>query len=100
LAINHNANRQWLAGYAADTQYIKDVVITFPMLYDEYDEVLGGTFQAYDSGTLLPSIFLIDQAGIIQIRSDGIDMPDAFAEEMEEILAAIDELLENPPGGF
>jgi hypothetical protein len=79
--------------------YIK-VPITFPMLFDESNGTIGSTFEAYEaSEVVLPSIFLVDQTGIIRIRSDGIAEEEPFLEEMELILNTIDELL-NPPGGF
>jgi len=89
-----------LEGYAADTLFYKDVAITFPMLYDEMGADHGLTFEAYEaSDDFLPSIFLVDQTGIIQLRYDGADEPSEFDPELEEIIATIDELLANPPEG-
>lgn len=100
--MNENANLTWLNGYAQDTTYFKDVPITFPLLYDEMDDPIthGQTFLTYESSPdLVPSIFLIDQTGLIHIRSDGIDQVDPFLEELEIIISTIDDLLANPPQG-
>lgn len=101
LALNENANRTLLELYAADTTaFDKNVVITFPMLFDEMEGELGLTFEKYEaSDAILPSIFLVDQTGILQLRYDGADEPDEFNPELEEIIATIDELLANPPEG-
>ena len=80
--------------------YIK-VPITFPMLFDENDGVIGSTFEAYEaSPIILPSIFLVDQTGVINFRVDGVAEEEQFLEEMEQIINSIEDLLENPPGGF
>ncbi|TKJ40764.1 hypothetical protein CEE37_07305 [candidate division LCP-89 bacterium B3_LCP] len=95
LSVLHpNAPTGWLEWYAPLTTMIKSVAITFPMLSD----TTGDTFDLYESNlTNLPSIFLIDQSGVIQLRFDGTDSDPEFSLEMDEVLAKIDELLENPP---
>ena len=92
MALNHDANPAWLAGYAADTTFIKAVVITYPMLYDQ----AGTVFDAYQTNAgLLPSIFLVDQEGKIQLRYDIANEPAEFEAHLGEIIEKIDELLEN-----
>lgn len=101
LALNRNANRTWLSNYAADTTYIKDVAIIYPMLYDENEGVVGATFDAYNAITsLLPCIFLVDQSGVIRLRYDVANDPPEFWEHLEEITTTIDSLLANPPSGI
>ena len=66
--------------------------------YADPSDSTGTVFEEYEAPfELLPSVFLIDQAGIIQIRADGVNEPEPFEEEMTEILAMIDELIANPP---
>jgi peroxiredoxin len=92
LALNQNADRTWLTAYAADTIYIKDTVITYPLLFDS----LGTAFESYQTSTsLLPSIFLVDQAGKIRLRYDIANDPETFDDHLNEIIATIDELLED-----
>lgn len=94
IALNANALMGWLQVYAPDTTVIKDIPITFPMLSDS----TGATFENYGAAEdLLPSVFVIDQAGIIRIRADGIKTAEPFEEEMAQIEAMIDELITNPP---
>jgi alkyl hydroperoxide reductase subunit AhpC len=94
IALNMNASMAWLQFYAPDTIYIKDAPVTLPMLFDS----TGATFENYGAAELLlPSVFVIDQAGIIRLRADGIKEPEPFEEEMTSILAMIDELIANPP---
>lgn len=94
IALNANANVGWLQWYAPLTGFIKDVPITYPMLFDS----TGATFENYGAAEeLLPSVFVIDQAGIIRIRADGINEAEPFEEEMASITAMIDELIANPP---
>jgi peroxiredoxin len=55
-------------------------------------------FNPYQTNTLLlPSIFLVDQTGKIQLRYDIANDPESFDEHVAEIIATIDELLGNPP---
>lgn len=71
------------------------------MMFDEMDEIEGATFEIYEAtAVILPSIFLIDQTGMINIRSDAVATPGPFEEEMNNILTTIDYLLAHPPGGF
>ena len=91
MALNHDANPAWLTGYAADTTYIKDVIIIYPMLYDQ----AGSVFEAYQTNAgLLPSIFLVDQEGKIQLRYDIANDPEEFEDHLGDIIEKIDELLD------
>ncbi len=99
LALNEDASVSWLSQYAPYVGPLpggqnKQVAITYPMLFDS----TGLTFAAYQTGgNLLPSIFLIDQTGKIQLRFDVANEPSAFEEHLDTIIAKIDELLANPP---
>lgn len=85
---------EWLI---ANTQSTAGVTLTYPIVYDS----VGTAFASYDAeDDILPSIFLIDQTGIIQLRFDGADEPDEFLPELDEITSKIDELLGNPPGNL
>lgn len=109
IAFNKDAGWSWISQYAPyigpmpGNEY-KDVAITYPMLYDSImveDTVkVGLTFEAYEAGGHLPSIFLVDQIGLIHIRSDGIEEPSAFDSLLVEIKSEIDDLLDNPPNGW
>jgi alkyl hydroperoxide reductase subunit AhpC len=96
VVINQDASvpaLEWLIDNTFETQGVQ---ITYPMCLDES----GEAFTAYDAfEELLPSIFLVDQTGIIRLRFDGADSPDTFLPKLEEIKSAIEELLEDPPGG-
>ncbi|MFH1862122.1 MAG: redoxin domain-containing protein [bacterium] len=97
VAVNQNASRAWLEWYAPLTGFPKNipVPITFPLLYDQVDDSVGLTFQEYEAEVnLLPSTFVIDQNGIIRLRSDGVTEAAEFELLLEEIKALVDSLLQ------
>ena len=101
IALNENADRNWLEFYAPDIAFYKSIPITFPMLFDEFNGQIGGTFAAYDAiPASLPSMFLIDQTGMVQLRYNGIDNLENFNEALEIITTTIDTLLANSPNGL
>lgn len=98
IALNEDRDTAFLSQYA---QYVgpwpgggnKDVIITFPILFDSG----GASFDEYDAVNL-PSILLVDQTRKIVLRYDGAASADPFWEHFAQIIAEIHELLENPPG--
>lgn len=73
----------------------KDVAITYPILYDQIGDSVGLTFEDYESGSALPSIFLLDQTGMIHIREDGVENPADFELLLAELKTEIENLLDN-----
>ncbi len=96
IVLNRDASvpaLEWLIDNTFETQGIQ---LTYPICLDQS----GETFSAYEAlDELLPSVFLVDQTGLIRLRYDGSDEPDEFLPELEEIKNTIEELLDNPPGG-
>lgn len=97
IALNEDRDPAFLSQYA---QYIgpwpgggnKDVIITFPILFDEG----GASFEEYDAINL-PTILLVDQTRKIALRFDGAASADPFWDHFAQIIAGIDALLKNPP---
>ncbi|RJP73339.1 MAG: hypothetical protein C4524_14745 [Candidatus Zixiibacteriota bacterium] len=93
LAFNQDApNRTILANHPLLQP------LTYPLLYDSTAAGRGLTFQEYQTGAL-PTILLVNQAGVVMERFDGAATAEDFLPEMAIIEAAIDSLLANPPGG-
>ncbi len=87
IAINQDGSLPALLWYVDDLT-TKSVQLTYPFAYDNTDL----SFQDYDAD-ILPSIFLIDQNGLIRLRFDGATDSEHFLPELEEILETIEELL-------
>ena len=97
VALNHDANAAALEWYIGNILSTQDIELLYPFVYDE----TGEAFQAYEAENLiLPSIFLIDQTGLIRLRFDGATDAETFFPELDEIILTIEELLDDPPGGL
>jgi hypothetical protein len=76
--------------------YWKADTLTYPMVYDSTHAI----FTDYEAGTLenpLPSLFLVDQAGKIRLRSNGASEEGPFVIEFNAVMDSIRGLLDNPP---
>lgn len=97
LAFNYNSNVIWLDWYASTTGLgLKnpDVPITFPFLFDSTYAAFAA-YETPDDPDLLPTIFLLDQNGLIHIRKDNFE--NDFDNVLNEIITTVDDLLANPP---
>jgi alkyl hydroperoxide reductase subunit AhpC len=90
ISLNHDSFNG--LGYLSTIAQSKNV--TYPIVWDS----TGSTFSDYGTeAAMLPSMFVVDQSGVIRLRFDGGANPEIFPEELDSIKVTIDSLLANPP---
>ena len=93
VALNHDANPAALVWYIGNIQSTQDIELSYPFVYDETGEI----FQEYEAeDMILPSIFLLDQTGLILLRYDGASDAETFFPELDQIINSIEELISPP----
>ncbi len=89
MAITRIVPRPALESLLDELLSSQGVTIAYHLASDQS----GNIFDDYDA-VFLPSIFLIDQTGLIRLRYDGASDAETFFPELDEIISMIDELLE------